>query len=368
MSPDKGFARTREVVADGMRDRLHIGAQVYVSLAGEPCIDLALGEAREGVPLTPDSLMLWMSSVKPVTAIALLQLEERRLVALDDRVCRHIPEFAAGGKEGVTLRHVLTHTGGFPSVALQWSASPWRDILAEICAASLEPGWVPGERAAYHVASGWYVLAEVVRRRDGRDFAGYVREEIFAPLGLSDSWIGMPPQAHRAYGDRIAPMHATEIIAIPHPYWPWAGSADACALCRPGGSAWGPAHDLGRLYEALLRGGERAGRRVLRSETVAQMTARQTRGLFDETFKTPFDRGLGVVVDSKSFGAASAWFGSHCSPRTFGHAGYRCSVGFGDPEHDLAVAVIFNGMPDDARHEARMHRTLAAIYADLGLA
>lgn len=367
MPVSEALPRTRAVIERGVEDGTHIGAQVYASVAGRVRADLAVGEARRGVALAPDSLMLWMSSVKPVAAVAVLQLRERGLVELDDAVCRHLPEFAAGGKEGVTLRHVLTHTGGFPAVAVQWSAAPWDEILAEICAAPLAPGWVPGERSAYHVASGWYVLGEIVRRRDGRDFAAYAREEIFAPLGMADSWIGMPRERHRAYGDRIAPMHATELEPIPHPYWPWAGGEDACALCRPGGSGWGPARDLGRLYEMLLGGGEWDGRRILRRASVAEMIAPQTVGLLDETFQARLDRGLGVVLDSKAYGPASAWYGPACSARAFGHGGFRCSVGFADPAHALAAAVVFNGMPTDAAHAARVHATLAALYADLAL-
>lgn len=357
---------TSAAVERGISARLHIGAQVFASVAGEVRADLAFGEAVAGVALRPDSLMLWMSSVKPVVPIALLQMRERGLVDLDDPVRRHIPEFAAGGKEKVTLRQVLTHTGGFPAAGMQWSTAPWDEVLAGICAVPLEPGWVPGERCAYHVASGWYVLAEVVRRLDGRDFPRYAREEIFLPLGMRDTWIGMPPEQHRLYGERIAPMHATEYDPIPHPYWPWAGTAEACAICRPGGSAWGPARELGWLYECLLGGGERRGARVLSAASVAEMTSPQS-SLYDETFKARLERGLGVVLDSKAHGPASAWYGSHCSARTFGHAGFRCSVAFADPEHGLAVAVVFNGMPTDAAHDERARAVVDAIYEDLGV-
>ena len=292
----------------------------------------------------------------------------RGLLQLDDPVCRHLPEFGVGGKDAVTIRHVLTHTGGFPAVAVQWSDAPWDEILAEICATPLSANWVPGERAAYHIASGWYVLAELIRRRDGREYPRYVREAIFEPLGMHDSWIGMPRDRHRAYGDRIAPMHATELEPIPHPYWPWAGSADACALCRPGGSAWGPARELGRFYEALLAGGAREDARILPPELVALMTARQTRAMLDETFQVPLDRGLGVVIDSKRYGVGSAWFGTHCSEQTYGHGGYRCAIAFADPAHGLAAAVVFNGMPTDEAHAARARAVVDALYRDLGLA
>jgi CubicO group peptidase (beta-lactamase class C family) len=365
--PAQTLPRTCAVIEQGRREGLHIGAQVYASIGGAVQADLVLGEARRGVALAPDSIVLWMSSVKPVTAVAVLQLQERGQLELDDPICRHVPEFAAGGKQAVTLRHVLTHTGGFPGIGVQWSAAPWDELIAEICAAPLVPGWVPGERCAYHVASGWYMLAEVIRRLDGRDYRRYVREAIFEPLGMMDSWIGMPADRHRLYGDRIAPMHATELEATPHPYWPWAGSAEACALCRPGGSAWGPARELGRFYDALLAGGVWQGRQILRPETVRLMTARHITGMLDETFHVHLDRGLGVVVDSKRHGPGADWFGSHCSDQTFGHGGFRCSVGFADPAHLLAVAIVFNGMPSDAAHAARTRATLDALYTDLGL-
>ena len=127
--------------------------------------------------------MLWMSSVKPVTVIAIAQMWERGLLALDDPVSRHIPEFAANGKSSITIRHVLTHTGRFPKAALQWSSKSWEQIVAEICAAPLEAGWVPGQTAGYHVASGWYILGDVVRRLDGRPYYRYMRESIFELLG-----------------------------------------------------------------------------------------------------------------------------------------------------------------------------------------
>ncbi|HXW85445.1 MAG TPA: serine hydrolase domain-containing protein, partial [Candidatus Binataceae bacterium] len=158
------------VIEDGIKARLHLGAQLYVSRAGSTVGDLAFGEAREGVPMRPDTLNLWMSSVKPITAIAIAQQWERGKLELDDPVARHLPEFAAKGKDRVTVRHVLTHTGGFPFAVTNWAVIPWEKIIGELCDAPLLPGWVPGERMGYHVASGWYALAEIVRRIDGRPY------------------------------------------------------------------------------------------------------------------------------------------------------------------------------------------------------
>ncbi len=119
--------KTLDAIEEGIVQNLHLGAQLYVSRAGATIADLGIGEAQAGVAMRRDHLMLWMSSVKLVTAIAIAQMWERGRLDLDDRIARHIPEFAANGKDTITIRHVLTHTGGFPKAALQWSsaASPW---------------------------------------------------------------------------------------------------------------------------------------------------------------------------------------------------------------------------------------------------
>lgn len=82
------------------------------------------------------------------------------------------------------------------------------------------------------------------------------------------------------------------------------------------------------------------------------------------------DWGLGFIIDSKQYGVETVPYGDGrlCSPRTFGHSGYRSVVGCGDPEHGLAVVLAMNGTPADAAHERRVRDVLDAIYLDLGLA
>ena len=189
----------RRAVEEGIAEGLHRGAQLYVSRHSEPLADWAVGEDRPGVPLTREHLMIWLSSSKPVAAVAIAQLWERGLLELDDPVARHVPEFAAGGKEGITLRHILTHTAGIRSMDVPWPGASWDELVARIAAMKLEPRWVPGQKAGYHLASSWFILGEVIRRLDGRPFETYVREAIFEPLGMVGSWIGMPVDRYRAY-------------------------------------------------------------------------------------------------------------------------------------------------------------------------
>src|ERR1700722_19795159 len=111
---------TRAAILDGIGAGTHLGAQLYVSLRGEAQADAALGESRPGRELRRDDLMLWLSSTKPVAAVALAQLWERGLLEIDDPVVRHIPEFAAHGKSAITLRHLLTHTAGIRLLQVGW--------------------------------------------------------------------------------------------------------------------------------------------------------------------------------------------------------------------------------------------------------
>ena len=359
--------RARIAIESGIERGLHVGAQLYVSLDGKLVADLAFGIAREGVPMTPDTIMLWMSATKPITVVALAQVWERGKIALDDLVAKYIPAFGAKGKDVITIRHLLTHTGGFRAAVGPWTADPWDNIIAQICDVEIEPGWIVGRTSGYHIAPAWYLLAEIVRRvsADGRPYSQYVREEVLDPLRMRDTWIGMPAARWREYGDRIAPMHSGSTVKrpAPHAYAPWSNSCRSSGDRASGGNGRGPIHDLGRFYEAMLAGGEN----VVAPQTIEAISARHTIGLLDKTLGYRLDRGLGVVLDSKEYGLASGWYGTRCSRRTWGHAGYLCSVGFVDPENRLVVAAVFNGMTDaePALHDVRMRETLDAIYADL---
>ncbi len=108
--------------------------------------------------MTPGTLTLWLSACKPIAAIAIAQLIERRGVGLNDPVADYIPEFAVNGKEAVTLYHILTHTVGLRYVDTSWPLTTWHEIIDRICQTRLEPNWPPGERARYDASNNWFIL------------------------------------------------------------------------------------------------------------------------------------------------------------------------------------------------------------------
>jgi CubicO group peptidase (beta-lactamase class C family) len=358
--------RTTKVLEDGIAAGLHLGAQVYVSLDGKVVGDGVVGEARAGVPMSREQMVIWWSMTKASVAVSTAQQWERGNLDLDTPIASYVPEFGVGGKEGITVRHCLTHTGGFRSGdAVQSPAKDpienWDEVVAGICAVPLDEGWVPGEDAGYHLQCGMTMLAEVIRRVDGRFYSQYVREEVFEPLGMDDCWVGMPVDRFEDYSSRglIGTMHHTageSALALDR-----LDSKGNLTRCSPGGGGRGPMHQLARMYEMLNGRGEREGVRVLSPQSVEAITARHRTQRFDKTFGIVTDWGLGFGIDSSSHGR-------HSSRRVFGHGGAQSSIAYCDPELGLVVAMQTNGMPGSEPHYKRLAAVSDAIYEDAGIA
>ena len=253
----RGLPRTEAVIRDGIAEGLHFGAQIYVWHDGAEIANAGVGDAEAGVAMTADSVNLWMSSGKPIGAVALALLYERADLDWDDPVARFWPEFAQNGKGAVTLRHILTHTAGLRTTGSTDRHTNRPDIMRAIEISALEPGWDPGERAAYDASAGWHVLGEVVRRVSGRTFEQFVHDEVFSPLGMGSSFFFLTAAGQGSLEGRLAPMHRVrDGTLVEHPaYAPQAMGEFA----RPGGSLRSTAGDLGRFYRVLLGQGQLEG-------------------------------------------------------------------------------------------------------------
>jgi CubicO group peptidase (beta-lactamase class C family) len=222
----------------------------------EPVVDLWGGDFAE------DTLVLVFSGTKGVVATALLLLAERGLLHLDDPVARYWPEFAAGGKEGILVRHVLAHTAGVPGVRPPFAAEQLLDqpALAERLAA--EPAfWPPGSRLAYHGHTFGVICGELIRRIDGRSAGRFVADELAEPLGL-EFWIGLPAELE----PRVAPLVAApgygfasyaEQPELPLEAIYGSGTLDWNDPCVhraeiPSGNGIGSARSLARLFGSPL--------------------------------------------------------------------------------------------------------------------
>lgn len=376
MPMDPLQARLADWFNEGIRRGWHLGAQASVSLRGRLVADLAVGEAAPGVPMRPETLMLWMSAGKPVTALGVAALWEEGRLDLDRPVAAWLPEFAAGGKQDISLRHILTHTGGFRAARFRYPAQDWDEVIAAICASPLESGWQVGVTAAYHPQTSWFILGEAMRRASGEEVGPFLKRRLLDPLGMEHAWLGMPEEVYDDYAESglLALMPTTAIAAL-RPTSDTTMERPGLVVPRPSGNFAAPARDMRRLYEGLLAGGQMDGVRALQPATVAEWTRKHRRGAHDQTFRRVVDFGLGFVCDSKEHLQAGEdpdgipyGYGRHASPLAVGHSGYQSSVAFCDPAHGLAAAVVFNGYNGEQGHQERVVPVLRALYEETGLA
>jgi CubicO group peptidase (beta-lactamase class C family) len=343
-------------------DGWHDGAQCYVSRHGQVLLDVAIGESRPGRAVERDDLMLLYSAGKPLTVVAVLQLWERGRLGLDDRVGEYVDGWG-NGKERCTIRHVLTHTGGFPNADAKLFDRdvPYGDVVAHIAASPAR--WEPGTDAAYHPSSGWKILGAVVERIDGRPIDRYLTEEVLEPLGVDNMHLGIPLDEQHALGERIAPVfwrgHAMPVVdpdgglqMVPYKVDQFHNEPHFVAKVEPGGGMRGPARELGRFYESLLGFGDP----VLEPRTVEVMSSVHRYGIKDRLFRQNIPWGLGVQVA----------FTGGTGRRAFGHGGMASSRALADPEFGLVMAVVTNGLAGFVHAEQRLFEITDAVYSALG--
>lgn len=198
-----GFEAVREEFARNFTERDEQGAALAVTMGGELVVDLwgGLADPTTGRAWTGDTVQLIFSGSKGVLATALLLLVDRGDVELDAPVARYWPEFAAKGKGAITVREVLTFTARMPAVAAPLSQDDLGDpeAMAKLLA-DQEPEADPRAEGILYGpwATGW-IIAEVIRRVDGRRLDRFFAEEVARPLGVDVSF-GLAPEQE----DRVA--------------------------------------------------------------------------------------------------------------------------------------------------------------------
>src|SRR3954469_22108116 len=185
-------------------DGEELGGSIAVDLDGETVVDLWGGfrdEART-TPWTRDTLVNVWSTTKTITNLAMLTLVERGLLDVDAPVAEYWPEFAAGGKADVRVRHLMSHTSGVAGWDPPFTVEDMYDWeLATERLAAQAPWWEPGTASGYHASNQGHLVGEVIRRITNTTFKQFVADEIAKPLG-ADFQIG----ARESDWDRIAPV------------------------------------------------------------------------------------------------------------------------------------------------------------------
>jgi CubicO group peptidase (beta-lactamase class C family) len=262
----------------------------------------------------PRTVFLLASITKPFTAAGVMRLVDQGAVRLEDKVEKYIPEFRGGERAKVTVRMLLTHTSGWPDMLpendeLRRRHAPLKEFVAGTCRTPLL--FSPGTRVKYQ-SMGILLAAEIAERVTRRPFREYLSTEVFAPLGMKDTSLGL--------GGRAIPDTA-QCQVTGNDDWNW-NSPYWRNLGAPWGGAHAPAEDVGRFLEAFMN----PEGRVVKAETAAAMVANQNAGLND-----PW--GIGFQVKPGGFGKA-------CSPETFGHSGSTGTASWADPKTGTSFVLL----------------------------
>jgi CubicO group peptidase (beta-lactamase class C family) len=324
------------------------GAQVAVYLDGKLVVDAWAGVAdvRTGAPVTADTLFPVFSTTKGLQATVMHILAERGQIDYDKPIAHYWPEFAANGKESITLRHALSHSSGLPYMPVDIDhpqLCDW-DTMCRLMAQQ-RPAFAPGEKTFYHPVTYGWILGEVARRVDGRHFQPFVEAEISGPLGIEDSmFAGIPADREKdvAYLEEIFEPKPVDPNALPppppnpaeqgvspcmNPLHEWMNRSDARRACIPASNGIMTARAIARHYASLLPGGV-DGVEILPPERIRIASELQIP-------KTGFIEG----VTTKALGYG---LGDGGIPTSFGHGGYGGSAGYGDVPHRLGVGVTRN--------------------------
>lgn len=311
--------------------------QVAARHHGEVVLD-----AWGGPHLSQDSVVVPYSVTKNTIGLSVGLLVERGELDLDERVAHYWPEFAAKGKQRVTVRQLLSHQSGLPQATppLEWTELLDHHAAADRLAASA-PFWHPGSAFGYHAITIGNLGSELVFRVTGRTLHEFYEQEIRAPHGI-DFFLGLPAEqeARRATVlPMIQPVSDTAVRTFsalgPVVFTPPGGPIDAANDPRswrfghPATSGTGSARGLARLFAAAVTGVD-GGTPFLSSDTVEQIGQQQVRG-YDEVLHQ-HDRAHAIVFQKPSQQLA---FGG---PRAFGHDGAMGALACVDPDTGLAFA------------------------------
>lgn len=277
-----------------------------------------------------DNAMFLLGSIsKPINVTAIMTLYDKGKIQLDDHVKKYLPLFAGGGKDEVTIRHLLTHVSGLPDQLpnnndLRKRHATLLEFAEQTVRTRLD--FAPGSRYQYS-SMGILLAARIAEIRSGADIRTLVERRVFEPLNMKHSAQGLgrfkledmvPCQMEGAAPESGAgDPQAKE--------WDWNSS-----YWRTLGAPWGGTHasapDIAKLLGELMA----ARGKVVKPETARLMTRNHNPDGFTA-------RGLGFAV-----GKASGSPG--CSEQTFGHTGSTGTLCWADPATET-ICVVLTSLP-----------------------
>lgn len=360
---EKRFKPVRDALATTL-DGEDVGASAAVFVDGEPVVDIWGGYVDEArtTPWQRDTITNVWSTTKTMMALTALILGDRGELDFSAPVADYWPEFAANGKAGVLVRHVLSHTAGLPDFDSPVSVTDlydWPRMTARLAAQI--PFWEPGKLAGYHSVTEGFIIGEIVARITGRSLGTFFAEEVAGPLG-ADFHIGLPAEHDHRMAPLVAPPESADgdlVAAAPAPQIPGMivspgmkmSEGNTIAFRRahlPFGGGYGNARSVAAVQSVLANGGEARGVRLLSREGCEVARQEQYRGI-DQVLGSSMRYGMGYALNDR----ACFW------------GGWGGSAVMVDMDKRMSVAYVMNRMLDRGRSDVRALSIILAAYESL---
>ncbi len=382
-----GFEPVLEAFSANFTDRNEIGGAFAAYHRGRKVVDIWGGESRPGQPWREDTCTLVWSATKGMASLVAHLLVDRGALDPGRAIADYWPEFAAGGKDGITVLDILTHGArlpwppGYPAVITADDIDGWDDPSPLIrLLERAEPVLPPGHHA-YHALTFGLLLGEVVLRATGRTLGTIFREEIAQPLALNTR-IGTPVTEQDSLAELSLtipppPTDDPEVLAMMAEALGPEGPTGRCLLVGqagptlfdrigndpgfraaeyPAANGTTDARSLARMYALLAGGGELDGTRLVSEESVDRHRREQWRGI-DESLGAEKRYGTGYMLA----GTEAETFGPN--PDAFGHPGMGGSLGFADPESGIGYGYVTNHMIFEVAVDPRARALADALYS-----
>jgi CubicO group peptidase (beta-lactamase class C family) len=370
---DDRFGAVREALERNLQVE-ELGARVAVDLDGEIVVDIWGGhtDITQTTPWTEDTIVNVWSTTKTITSLAALMLVDRGELDVYAPVAKYWPEFAANGKDGIEVRHLMSHTSGVSGWDPPFVGEDmydWESSVTRLAAQA--PWWEPGTASGYHALNQGHLVGEVIRRVSGKTLKQFVAEEIAGPMG-ADFQIGARPEDRDRICDVIPPPPLPFDLGALDPASPVARTftgpvADAAAANTP---AWrnadmgainghGNARSVVQIMRVMSLGGEAGGVRLLSPDTIELVFDEQADGV-DLVLGVPLRFGIGFALPKHETvpyipdGKICFW------------GGWGGSMIIMDLERRLTIGYTMNRMAPGIIGSDRAESYVRAVYDALG--
>jgi len=371
---DALFQRAEREVREGLLPAV----QIAIARNGKIGAMRTFGRAVQGgtdKPATDETLFTIFSCTKAIMSAASWLLIGDGKLKESEKVADIVPEFGTNGKDQITVQQVLLHVGGFPNAP--YPQGEWLDRskrLERFSKWRLE--WPVGSKYEYHPTSGFWVIAEIIERRTGKDFRDFVRERIALPLGLPEMRVGLPREFHSRVAELVyvgEPLTNEERKKLGIPEMPETEVTEEAILGFnhpnvreagvPGGGGIMTAGDLALFYQGLLHNRAQDGSPIWKQEVLEDARRVRSEGYKDPIFRVPVNRALGVVVAGGDGMANYRGFGKTNSPLAFGHGGAGGQIGWADPGTGISLGYCTNGFDRNDLRQGRRGVAISSLAA-----